>query len=325
MRTLIDFDNAPIFAIPVSDGFRGLRLLEGMLIEGPQGWGEFSPPADCGDPETVRRLTAAIEAGTVGWPDPVRGRVPVTVAVPAVDPTRAREITAAAGCRTAEVQVDGHPHSLADDIARLEAVRDALGPDGAIRCDANGRWDVDTAVAAIAALDRAAGGLEYVEQPCRTVGELAAVRRRVDVRIAADESIRQSAEPLRLELSEAADVAVLTVGPLGGVRRALRVAESCGLPCVVSATVETSIGLTGGLALAGVLPEVSFACGLGTAWALAGDLVTQGRSLIPVDGYLPVAPMPPAPDPGLVRRFAITDAQRVAYWRERLRAVHTDL
>lgn len=325
MQTLIDFDAAPIFAIGVHDGFRGLQVREGMLIEGPQGWGEFSPPTDCDDRRAVRWLTAAIEAGTVGWPDPVRGRVPVAVAVPAVGPDRAKQITAGAGCHTADVQVADRPGSLNDDIARVEAVRDALGADGAIRCDANGGWDVDGAVAAIAALTKAAGRLEFVEQPCRTVEELAAVRRRVDVRIAAEQSVRHAAEPGRLALSDAADVAVLRVGPLGGVRRALRVAESCGLPCVVSSAVESSIGLSGGLALAGALPELRWACGLATASLLAGDLVGEGRRLVPVDGYLPVAPMPPAPDPDLLPQFAITDATRIAWWRERLRSVRSYL
>jgi o-succinylbenzoate synthase len=321
VTTLIDFDEAPVFAIPVIGGFGGVSMREGMLIEGPQGWGEFSPSADCDDREAARWLTAAIEAGTVGWPDPVRGRVPVAVTVPAVDPNRAYEIAANAGCRTAEVTVGDRGDSLIADIARLEAVRDALGSDGAIRCVANGMWDVDTGVSAIPALAKAAGGLEYVEQPCRMIDELAAVRLKVDVRIAVHVSIRHAGDPLGVSLADAADVAVLTCGPLGGVRRALRVAEACGLPCVVSSALETSVGLAGGLALAGALPELRFACGLGTRSLLTGDLVAAPRSLVPVDGYLPVAPMPPPPDPELIKRYAVTDRDRIAWWRERLRTV----
>jgi O-succinylbenzoate synthase len=321
VQTLIDFDSAPVFAIPARDGYRGFAGCEGMLLEGPQGWGEFSPPGADADLRAARYLTAAIEAGTVGWPDPVRGRVPVAVAVPAVEPTLAATIAGTSGCRTADVRVGRGPDSLDDDIARLEAVRDVLGRDGVIRCDAGGAWDTDTAVAAIPVLEKAAGGLEFVEQPCAALDELAAVRRRVQVPIAVDESIRDAADPFGLPLAQAADIAVLTVNALGGVRRAMRMAETCGLPCVVSAEPDSSVGLAGGLALAGSLPDLAHACGLATAAVLVGDLVSQGRSLIPVDGHLPVAPMPPAPDRELLARFAVVDARRIAWWRERLRAV----
>jgi o-succinylbenzoate synthase len=324
VNTLIDFDDAHVFGIPLIAQFGGVSIREGMLIEGPQGWGEFSPFDSCDDREAARWLTAAIEGGTVGWPDPLRGRVPVAVTVPAVDPGRAYTIAAESGCRTADVVVADRGGSLSEDVARVEAVRDALGPGGAIRCDANAMWTVDTAVRAITALTTAAGELEYVEQPCPTIEELAAVRRKVDVRIAADESIRFAEDPLRTSLADAADVAVLVCGPLGGVRRALRVAETCGLPCVVSSALETSIGLASGLALAGALPELRFACGLGTRSLLAGDVVAEPRSLLPVDGYLPVAPMPAQPDPELIERYAVTDPATVARWRERLRRVRAN-
>lgn len=317
MKTWIDFDGAPIFAIPLTDDVGGVQVCEGMLIEGPQGWGEFSPPPGCDPRRAGRWLTAAIEVGTVGWPDPMRGRVPVAVSVPAVDAGRAHRMVLDSGCRSAAVRADG---PLAEVLERLEAVRDALGPSGAIRCDANGCWDVDSAVSAITAMDRTAGGVEFVEQPCRTLEEVAEVRRRVDVRIAVDQSIRDAAEPLRLPLADRADIAVLTVAALGGVRRALRVAESCGLPCVVAAEVESSIGISGGLALAGVLPDVGLASALGGARLLAGDIVSDARSLIVEDGYLPVAPMPPAPDSARLRQFAPADTAVEARWRALLTA-----
>lgn len=315
VQTLIDFDRAPVFAIPTIEPVAGLSMREGMLIEGPQGWGEFSPLPR--EPALGRWLTAAIEPGTVGWPDPVRGRVPIAATIPAaVDAARARDIAAASGCRTAAVEVG--VGGLAQDIERVRAVRDGLGADGALRCDAKGRWDPDTAVTAIAALDRAAGGLEFIAQPCPTIGELAQVRRRVEVPIAAGESIRESDDPMGLRLGEAADIAVLATGPLGGVRRALRVAESCGLPCVVTSTLETTIGLAAGLALAGALPQLAFACELGTRGFLAGDVVADSRSLVAVDGYLPVAPMPPAPQRDRLEQYAVIDPARLAWWRERL-------
>ena len=290
---------------------------EGMLIEGPQGWGEFSPLGD-DDRQAARWLTAATEAGTVGWPDPLRGRIPVAVHVPAVGPDRAHELAAQSRGRTVEVALGARPDSLGDDVARLEAVRDAVGPAGAVRCIANAAWDVDAAVTALSALDKAAGGLEFVEQPCLSREDLATVRRRVDIRIAIDVSLRHADDAMTVPLVTAADVVVLKSGPLGGVRRALRVAEICELPCVVSSSRESSVGLAGGLALAGALPELPFACALDTVTLLAGDLVADARSLVPIDGHLPVAPMPPAPDPERMARFLQTDPARVQWWRELL-------
>ena len=141
-------------------------------------------------------------------------------------------------------------------MARVAAVREALGPAGRIRVDANGAWSVDEAVVALTELSAAAGGLEYAEQPCATIAELAEVRRRTDVPIAADESIRLAADPAKVALAGAADVAVLKVAPLGGAFAALRVALTCGLPVVVSSAIDTSVGLAAGLALAGALPEL---------------------------------------------------------------------
>ncbi|MFI6871215.1 o-succinylbenzoate synthase [Nocardia sp. NPDC050406] len=314
-----DFDSAVVYAIPLRTRFRGITVREGMLIPGPLGWGEFCAFPEYDDREAAGWLATAVEQMTVGWPEPVRDRIPINCTVPAVGPDRAREIVAASGCRTAKVKVADHPDSLGEDLARVEAVRAALGPEGAIRVDANAVWDVDTAVAHIEQIDRAAAGLEYVEQPCRTIEELAAVRRRVDVRIAADESIRRADDPMKVAVAGAADIAVLKCTPLGGVRRALQVATAAGLPTVVSSALETSVGLSAQLALAGALPDLEFACGLGTLSLLTGDVVTD--SLRPENGYLPVPRTPPTPNPDLLERYRHPDAERTAWWHERLTRV----
>jgi o-succinylbenzoate synthase len=321
----IDLDGARVYAIPMTTRFRGITVREGMLIEGSAGWGEFCPFREYDDREAAGWLATAVEAATVGWPEPIRDRVPINCTVPAVGPEHAHEIVSASGCGTAKVKVADHSDSPSDDLARVEAVRDALGPNGAIRVDANGLWDIDTAVAMIPQLDKAAGGLEYVEQPCRTIEELAVVRRKVTVRIAADESIRRAEDPLRVAVTGAADIAVIKCTPLGGVRRSLRVAEAAGLPCVVSSALETSVGLAAQLALAGALPELDFACGLGTLSLLHGDLVPDADSLRPVEGHLPVPHTPPAPDPALLDTHQVADQKQAAWWRDRLRRVHAEL
>jgi O-succinylbenzoate synthase len=283
------------FAIPLRNRFRGITVREGALLQGPAGWGEFSPFPEYGPQESSRWLASAIESANLGWPAPVRDHVGVNVTVPAVGPERARQIVAGSGCRTAKVKVAERGQGEADDVERVAAVRDALGPDGPgarIRVDANGGWDVPTAARM---LRRLAGfGLEYAEQPCPTLTELAELRRLVDVPLAADESVRKAADPLAVRAAGAADVVVLKVAPLGGVRQALAVAQACGLPVVVSSAVESSVGLAAGVALAAALPELDYDCGLGTALMLTGDLATD--SLVPSDGLLPARLAAPDPD-----------------------------
>ncbi|MBM7806052.1 O-succinylbenzoate synthase [Geodermatophilus bullaregiensis] len=305
-------DEVAVWSVPMRTRFRGIDVRDGVVVRGPAGWGEFSPFWDYGVPESRRWWAAAAEAALEGWPPPLRDSVPVNVTVPAVDAGRAHAIVAASGCRTAKVKVAEPGQAPADDLARVEAVRDALGPDGAIRVDANAAWDVDTAVARIRELGRV--GLEYVEQPCATLGELALLRRRTDVRVAADEVVRRADDPLAVDLREACDVVVLKVQPLGGVRAALRVAEAHGLPCVVSSALESSVGIAAGVALAAALPELPFACGLATVALLTGDVT--GTPLLPVDGALPVRPVAPDALPSVAAPPAVT-----ARWTERLTAV----
>jgi O-succinylbenzoate synthase len=293
--------------------FRGIDLREGVLLRGAAGWGEWSPFWDYDDAECVPWLAAAREAAEVGWPAPVRRSVPVNVTVPAVGPEQAAQVVrASAGCRTAKVKVAEPGQTEADDLARVEAVRDALGPAGHVRVDANGGWDVDTAVRMIRLLDRVA--LEYVEQPCRTVEELAVVRRRVDVPVAADESIRRSDDPLRVSRLAAADIAVLKVQPLGGVAACLRIAEQIGLPVVVSSALESSAGIAAGVALAAALPSLPYACGLATLQLLAGDVTSAPLRV--VDGELPVVRPEPDTAVAVAAHPGTTDR-----WLARLRAV----
>jgi O-succinylbenzoate synthase len=297
--------------IPMRVRFRRQDRRSALLLHGAAGWGEFSPFAEYDDRIASRWLAAAREAADVGWPEPRRNRIPVNTTVPAVGPEQAHAMVAASGCSTAKVKVAEPGQSLAEDEARVEAVRDALGPAGKLRVDANAAWTVDEAEAALTALGRY--DLEYAEQPVLTLEEMAALRRRVDVRLAADESIRTAADPLRVAGLEAADIVVLKVQPIGGVRACLRVAAACGLPVVVSSAIETSVGIAAGLALAAALPDLPYACGLGTVPLIDGDVCAA--PLVPVGGFLPVGPV--EPDPDLLARWAADD-ELTTWWRERL-------
>ncbi|MGJ6980056.1 o-succinylbenzoate synthase [Aestuariimicrobium soli] len=306
------------YGIDLTLRFRGIDRREGLLLRGPAGWGEFSPFLDYSGDELVGWWRACEEACTQGFPTPVRSRVEVNCTVPVTTPERAQQLVVEQGCRTAKVKVADPRSDLAADHDRLRAVREALGSSGRVRIDANGAWSVDDALEAITRFRDV--NLEYVEQPCATVEELAELRVRlaragIDVPIAADESIRRSGDPERVVALDAADIAVLKVQPLGGVRRCLELAERLGLPVVVSSALETSVGLAMGVALAAALPDLPYACGLNTATLLRGDVVPD--RLIAVDGALPVHPAGVVADPTLVRHHELADDRR-AVWFERL-------
>ncbi len=285
------------FRVRMRTRFRGVDERTGVLLRGPAGWGEFSPFPEYGPAYASRWLAAAQSAAVDPFPPAVRDHVPVNTTVPAVGPGAAHDLVAASGCRTAKVKVGEPGQDLAADVERVAAVRDALGTAGAIRVDANGAWDVETAVLSIRRLAAAAGGLEYVEQPCRTLEELREVRGRVEVALAADESVRTAADPLRVAGLDAADVIVVKVQPLGGVHRALEVVEAARLPAVVSSALETSVGLAAGVALAAALSDLPYACGLGTGTLLAED-VTLDPLLPEEDGRIAVRRV--TPDPALL-------------------------
>lgn len=287
------------FRVRLAVPFRGLTHRSGLLLEGPSGWGEFSPFPDYDVAADARWLAAALEAAYGRWPRPVRDRVPVNAIIPAVSPATAAGMVRQAGCATVKVKVGD-----ADDIARVAAVREALGDGGLIRVDGNGAWDVPTAVARLRALEPF--GLDYAEQPCRTVAELVALRQRTDVRIAGDEIIR--IDGMQSRLTGIVDVAVLKVSPLGGVARTLAVAARVGVPVVISSAMETSVGLSAGLAAAAALPDLYGACGLGTGRLLAEDTTAP---LVPDHGWLTVTRRAPG---------GLRPAGDLDYWAARLRA-----
>jgi O-succinylbenzoate synthase len=315
---------AHVVALPMRVRFRGVDVREALLLEGPSGWGEFSPFVEYADRESARWLSAALEAAYAVWPAPVRDAVAVNATVPAVGPDRVPEVLARFdGCTTAKVKVAERGQTLDDDVDRVAAVRSAMGPSARIRVDANGGWDVATATAALRRLT--AYDLEYAEQPCASVEELvelrtALARNGIDALIAADESIRKAEDPIRVARLGAADLVVVKVAPLGGVASALGVVEACGLPAVVSSALDTSVGIAAGVALAAALPSLDHACGLGTVglferdvsadpWRPSGGLLGVGRAVADPDALADLAAPP----------------DRQHWWRDRLVRCHTVL
>jgi o-succinylbenzoate synthase len=262
------------------------------LLEGPAGWGECSPLPGypCDQPAAWE---AAREAACTGWPEPVRDAVSVNALVDG-EPVEPRAL---AGFPAVKVKV-GRADAAAD-VELVAAVRDAIGRSVALRVDANGAWDLDTAARVIPQLARYE--LELVEEPVATLDDLSRLRRRVDVRLAADESVRSVDDARCLATLRAADAVVLKVQALGGVRAALRVADAAGVPAIVTSMRETSVGIAAGLALAAALPELPYACGL-DARMPGGDVVRV--PLVPEHGELRLQRVDP--DPELVARYEVT-------------------
>lgn len=320
-RVFDGIDQAWLYSLPLNVRFRGVTQREGLLLRGEHGWGEAAPFAEYDAREASNWLASALLSAKVVPVKVVRDSVPVNVTIPVVSPEEAiRRVHASGGCTSAKVKVADPRSSLVEDCARVEAVAEALrelSPDQArVRVDVNGAWDVDEALRAIPALNRAAhgvGGLEYVEQPCMRVEDLAEVRRRCDVRIAADESIRRAEDPLRVVALEAADVAVVKVSPLGGWQRTLSIAAETGLDVVVSSALESSVGLSAGVWAAAAVPHLPFACGLATMQILGEDVTSSPLEV--VDGRIALSTVVP----DRLTEVDSVPAERVAWWGAHLK------
>jgi O-succinylbenzoate synthase len=313
---------ARVVSLPLTTRFRGITTREALLVHGPAGWTEFSPFLEYGDDEAAAWLRAALD---FGWREPALpanapARIRVNATLPAVEGDAVPAVLERfPGCRTIKVKVAEAGQSLADDVNRVSAARDYLGPDGRIRVDANGAWNVDEAEHAIHAL--AEFDLEYVEQPCLTVDELAQIRKRVKymgIPIAADESVRKADDPIAVARAKAADILVIKAQPLGGIERALEIIAEAGLPVVVSSALDTSIGLSMGAYLAASIPGgLLYDCGLATAALLAADVTEQ--PLLPTDGAIDVRRIDVSEH--LLDEYA-APADRASWWIDRLTRVH---
>uniref|UniRef100_UPI00389A77E4 o-succinylbenzoate synthase n=1 Tax=Mycobacterium sp. HUMS_1102779 TaxID=3383487 RepID=UPI00389A77E4 len=309
-------DRLHVVALPMRVRFRGITTREVALIEGPAGWGEFGAFPEYGPSEAAAWLASGIEAAYREPPPLRRDRVPINATVPAVGPAEVPGVLARfPGARTAKVKVAEPGQTLADDVARVNAVRELVP---VVRVDANGGWTVEEAAAAAAALS-ADGPLEYLEQPCATVDELAALRRRPDmprVPIAADESIRKADDPLAVVRARAADIAVLKVAPLGGISALLDIAAQIDIPVVISSALDSAVGIGHGLMAAAALPHLHHACGLGTGGLFVEDVADVAP---PVDGFLPAGPV--TPDPARLRTLAAPPGRR-QWWVDRIGACY---
>ena len=278
-----------VIALPMKTNFRGINVREVALFKGEYGWGEFSPFLEYEDAEAANWLASAIEAATTPKPKLYRTTIAVNGTIPATNDKKVVDDLVASypGVKTYKVKVGDN---LSEDIVRLARIR-SLGRKVNIRIDVNGLWSVEQALTNLYAFYENVGPFEYVEQPCATLDELRELKSkiRIPLKIAVDEVIRKSADPFSLELQGAADIVMLKVQPLGGIKRAHAIAEHHNLPVVVSSALESAVGINYGLTLAASFEEMSFDCGLGTGSLLAKDVAT----LPIIDGKIEITEFEP--------------------------------
>lgn len=307
--------------IPMTVTFRGVNSRQSALICGPYGWGEFAPFLEYGPQESAAWLACALEAAWLPTPEPVRTRIPLNATLPAVPAERVPEVLAKyeGEIQELKIKVAEKGQSLADDIARVAAARDAL-PNARLKVDANMGYTLAGALDALRKLCEY--GIIYAEQPVASVEDMAALRFAIakeglPARIAADESIRKAEDPLKVARANAADLMVIKAAPLGGVRRALALVEQAQLPAVVSSALESSVGIATGASLAASLPTLRYGCGLGTVSLMAEDVTDE--PLIARNGFMDLRTITPSLQ--RLERLA-TDEQTRQWWVERVTACY---
>ncbi len=305
-------DSLHVISLPTKTNFRGIREREVALFSGPIGWAEFSPFLEYGAIESVPWLVSAIESAVTTPPTPIRAAIEINTTMPALEGRAeiAEVLSWFPGCKAVKVKVGGN---FAADLERVRLVKEMV-PGVRIRLDVNGAWTVDQASSYLLAIHQELGEIEYVEQPCATIEELRALRKRLpaEILIAGDELIRKSQDPLALELSDAVDILILKVAPLGGIKRASQIAAQYGLPIVVSSALESAVGISYGLKLAAAIPVLDYANGLGTGALLNADVAT----LVLENGKIEVGSVSPTDES--LSTYAV-DGQRMDWWRERIR------
>ena len=300
-----------VIALPTRTNFRGVTVREVALMQGPQGWGEFSPFLEYDDNESRPWLASAIEAATVARPARHRDAIAVNGIIPELNDKKEIEslMRTFSGAKTFKVKVG---KNLTEDVVRVARVF-SNAPKAAIRIDVNGLWSVEEALTHLYAYYEEIGPFQYVEQPCATVEELRELKRKIKIplRIAADELIRKAPDPFAVDLTDAADVVMLKVQPLGGIQRCLDIANHHGLPVVVSSALESAIGIEYGLDLAASISDLTFDCGLATGSLLASDVAAHEIS----DGKITLGQISPKLD-GLD-----VSPERFEWWKNRIMRV----
>lgn len=300
-----------VVSIPVKNNFRSVKYREIALFQGPEGWSEFSPFLEYSANESAIWLKAAIEAATKPAPKPIREVIEVNATLPNV---KAEEVSSILkgfqGCTTVKIKINDF---LNDHLILQEVLR--VIPKVKFRLDVNGGWQLEEAVVNLANYENEfPGQIDYVEQPCIDLADLKSLRGKVKLKIAVDESIRKFLGSDLTKIKEVADIAIIKWAPSGGISASLEIIEKIKLPVVISSALESSVGISHGVALASVVPNLYGACGLGTVSLLEGDVTS--KPLIAEDGFIKHRKI----TPDLIEQFK-ADPARLIWWQDRVNEI----
>jgi O-succinylbenzoate synthase len=296
-----------VVSIPVKNTFRGIKSREIALFEGPAGWSEFSPFLEYDNKQSATWMKAALEAATKPAPTPLRNEVMVNATLPNIKPGEVEKVLSNFdGCTTIKIKINDF---MIDKELLIQSLKHV--PNARFRLDINGGWTLDEAIVNLKNYEgEFAGLIDYVEQPCIDIADLKVLKNETGIKIAVDESIRKFLGSDLTKLKDVADIAVIKWAPSGGINAALDLIKQISLPVVVSSALDSSVGISHGLALACAIPNLYGACGLATVALLEGDVTSD--SLLASKGV--IANHKVTPD--RISEFKV-DNQRQKWWQDR--------
>ena len=296
-----------VVSIPVKNTFRGIKSREIALFEGPAGWSEFSPFLEYDNKQSAIWMKAALEAATKPAPTPLRNEVMVNATLPNIKPGEVEKVLSNFdGCTTIKIKINDF---TIDKELLIESLKHV--PNAKFRLDVNGGWTLDEAIVNLKNYEgEFAGLIDYVEQPCIDIADLKVLKNETGIKIAVDESIRKFLGSDLTKLKDVADIAVIKWAPSGGINAALDLIKQISLPVVVSSALDSSVGISHGLALACAIPNLYGACGLATVALLEGDVTSD--SLLASKGVIANHKI----TPDRISEFKV-DNQRQKWWQDR--------
>lgn len=196
------------------------------------------------------------------------------------------------GFKALKVKVGVDPE---EDFERVRRIREAVGPDIALRIDANQGWTVTQAIEVLNKLERF--DIEFAEQPvaANEIKGLAEIRRSSSIPVMADESVQSPEDALSLVRQDAVDLINIKLMKSGGIHKARKiaaVAEAAKVPCMIGCMGESTVGITAGVQLAAAIRNIQYA-------DLDSDILIKDKLVLEGGAKLEGSKRMPPEKPGL--------------------------